>query len=134
MRFLTVAAMLGLLAAPAYAQTTTTAPGNSSAGAAPAATAPAPSTSESTTTPAAGSAHGSAHASLDKRFADANTTHDGHLTKEQAEAAGNLKNVVKHFDAMDADHKGYVTIDDIHKFNHARRAARRAAKTQKSES
>jgi hypothetical protein len=129
MRFATLAAALALITAPALAQTQSTTPT-----AAPSTSAAPASPEAGTSTSGTGStSHSGSHASLDKRFKDANTTNDGHLTKEQAQAAGNLKNVVKHFDAIDADHKGYVTIDDIHKYNHDRRAARKAAKQQKTE-
>lgn len=62
---------------------------------------------------------------LKARFAEANTTHDGHLTLAQAQAA-NWRYVVKNFQAIDKDNKGYVTVEDIHAYAKARRAARRA--------
>ncbi len=66
---------------------------------------------------------------LQERFDEANTTHDGHLTAEQARAG--LPSVARDFDAIDTAHKGYVTIDDIKAHRAAVRAAHRAAK-QKS--
>jgi hypothetical protein len=66
---------------------------------------------------------------LQERFDEANTTHDGHLTAEQARAG--LPSVARDFDAIDTTHKGYVTIDDIKAHRAAVRAAHRAAK-QKS--
>ena len=66
--------------------------------AAPATTAPAHPTAAQTT--------------MMRRFQAANTTHDGHLTKQQAQAA-KMTTVVRHFDAIDKDHKGYVTADDL---------------------
>jgi hypothetical protein len=45
-------------------------------------------------------------------FAAANTTHDGHLTLPQAQAA-NLKPVVDHFAEIDTKNRGYVTLNDI---------------------
>jgi len=66
---------------------------------------------------------------LEERFSEANTTHDGHLTLEQAQAA-HWKRVVENFQAIDHAHQGYVTLDDIHAFNKARRAAHHAAEHQ----
>ena len=45
------------------------------------------------------------------RFDEANTTHDGHLTPEQAQAS--WPSIAKHFSEIDQDRRGYVTIDDI---------------------
>jgi hypothetical protein len=50
---------------------------------------------------------------LQSRFASANTTHDGKLTREQA-AAG-MPMVAKHFDEIDTQHAGYVTLPQIEK-------------------
>ena len=61
--------------------------------------------------------------SMQQRFDAANTTHDGHLTRAQATTA-NWGYVIKHFDVMDATHKGYVTVADIHAYGSAARAAR----------
>ena len=57
-----------------------------------------------------------------ERFDAANTTHDGRLTLAQAEA-GRMRMVARNFDAIDSDHKGYVTLGDVRTFNRARRAA-----------
>ena len=65
--------------------------------------------------------------SLDKRFQMANTTHDGHLTREQARSADVMNEVAENFDAIDTGHKGFVTEDDIRAWYKARRAARRQA-------
>jgi Ca2+-binding EF-hand superfamily protein len=51
------------------------------------------------------------HMTLEQRFDQANVTHDGHLTEEQAQSG--YKSVAKHFAAIDKDKKGYVTEDDI---------------------
>lgn len=51
---------------------------------------------------------------LQGRFANANTTHDGKLTREQA-AAG-MPMVAKHFDQIDAQRTGYVTLPQIEAF------------------
>jgi len=48
---------------------------------------------------------------LDQRFKAANTTNDGKLTLEQAKAG--MPRVAKNFDKIDADHKGYVTLQQI---------------------
>jgi len=52
-----------------------------------------------------------AHLSMQQRFENANTTHDGHLTLEQAKTG--YPAVARHFTAMDQDKKGYVTEEDI---------------------
>jgi hypothetical protein len=46
------------------------------------------------------------------KFYAANTTHDGHLTLAQAQAAG-LKPVADHFSEIDTGKRGYVTFYDI---------------------
>jgi hypothetical protein len=56
---------------------------------------------------------------LAQRFAAANVTHDGRLTREQA-AAG-MPNVARQFDAIDTAHKGYVTLEEIRAFMAQRR-------------
>ena len=60
---------------------------------------------------------------LQQRFDSANVTHDGKLTLDQARAA-DIKRVVAHFDAIDAKRKGFVTMDDIHAYARAQRAAK----------
>ena len=65
--------------------------------------------------------------SLQARFDAANTTHDGHLTLEQAQAG--MPAVARNFAAIDTQNKGYVTIDEVRGYNQARRAER-AAKSQ----
>ncbi len=62
------------------------------------------------------------HMTLKERFAQANTTNDGKLTLDQARAG--MPMVARHFAAMDKDNKGYVTLDDIHAYLKAQRAAR----------
>lgn len=71
-----------------------------------------------------------AHRTVQERFDEANTTHDGHLTLEQARSK--MPAVARDFEKIDAGHKGYVTLDDIHAHTAAQRAARRAAKEQKT--
>ncbi|MBN3829154.1 EF-hand domain-containing protein [Burkholderia sp. Ac-20384] len=59
---------------------------------------------------------------LQTRFANANTTHDGKLTREQA-AAG-MPMVAQHFDEIDTQHNGYVTLEQLAGFMRQRMAAR----------
>lgn len=61
-----------------------------------------------------------------QRFAAANVSHDGHLTLEQAK--GGYPAVARHFQDIDADHKGFVTEDDLRAWRATRKAARRQAK------
>ncbi len=58
---------------------------------------------------------------LQARFSNANTTHDGKLTKDQA-AAG-MPMVAKHFDEIDAQKAGYITLPQIEAFMQQRGAA-----------
>jgi hypothetical protein len=60
------------------------------------------------------------HLTLEQRFEQANVTHDGHLTLDQAKTG--YKAVARHFDAIDQDKKGYVTEEDIHSFYKTQRA------------
>src|SRR6516225_5114124 len=106
MRFLipTLALALGALpslaALPALAQTNA-APAPSTA---PAAAAPAPSAAPAVAAPAkpAKQASATTHTRMtaQQRFDAANTTHDGHLTKDQAQAA-HMYSTVKNWDAID---------------------------------
>ncbi len=64
--------------------------------------------------------------SIEAHFSAANSTHDGHLTKAQAEQS-DWTRVVKHFDEIDADHKGWISVDQIHAFNKAHRKHRQDA-------
>ena len=56
----------------------------------------------------------------EQRFEQANVTHDGHLTMGQARAGD--PSLARHFAAIDQDHKGYITEDDIRAYNKAQRA------------
>ena len=109
MRFSATFGLLALLITPALAQTPL-----------------ADATGVPTTAPAPASdgvpAHARAHATLQQRFDKANTTHDGHLTLEQARSK--MPAVARDFDSMDNGHNGYVTVDEIKNYNRARRAAR----------
>jgi hypothetical protein len=62
----------------------------------------------------------------EQHFTQANLAHDGHLTLE--EAKGGYADVAKHFDDVDADHKGHVTANDIRAWRVMRKAARRVMK------
>jgi hypothetical protein len=61
-----------------------------------------------------------------EHFADANTTHDGRLTLDQATAG--YKSIAKSFNQIDVAHHGYITMDDIKTWRAAKKAARAAAK------
>jgi hypothetical protein len=66
-----------------------------------------------------------------QRFAAANTTHDGHLTVQQAKAG--YSTISHHFSEIDADKKGYVTVADVanwHKQQSAMHHARQGQATQ----
>jgi ligand-binding sensor domain-containing protein len=65
-------------------------------------------------------------AELQKRFAAADANADGRLTRDEAQ--GKMPLVHKHFDAIDAAHKGFVTLADIRAYAIAQRAAGRGAK------
>ena len=62
---------------------------------------------------------------LVQRFANANVTHDGRLTREQAESG--MPMVARNFDTIDIEHKGYVTLPEIRAFAAERRAAGQSA-------
>ncbi len=68
---------------------------------------------------------------LQQRFDAANTTKDGRLTKEQAEAS-KWTYVTSHFDAIDKSHQGYVTVQDIRGYAREQRAARQPASAPKN--
>ena len=59
------------------------------------------------------SATSTARMTAQQPFRRANTTHDGHLTKDQAQAA-HMTSTVMNWNAIDKDQKGYVTMDDLH--------------------
>lgn len=58
----------------------------------------------------------------EQRFAQANTSHDGHLTLEQARAG--YVTIARHFEQIDAARKGFVTLDDIRAWHRQQRQAR----------
>lgn len=122
-------AAASLIALQAQAQTDT---GTNPAPAAPAPavqpttpSTPSPGTESGTSPSPSTTMHHTRHhsrRSLQERFEAANTTHDGHLTLEQAQSG--MPSVAKNFDAIDKDKKGYVTLSDIHNYYAARRNAR----------
>lgn len=126
-------ALLAFNAGPVIAQTATPNPSATPtspatpAPSAPAPSAPGPATAAPTTAaPSTGTAAKPRHPrrmSLNQRFAAANVSGDGHLTRDQADAA-KWTYVSRHFDAIDKDHKGYVTIDDIRAYSKAAHASR----------
>jgi hypothetical protein len=67
----------------------------------------------------------------EQRFTQANLTHDGHLTLD--EAKGGYALVAKHFEDIDVDHKGYVTENDIRAWQAMRKAARRLTKSSEDQ-
>jgi hypothetical protein len=87
---------------------------------------PTPPPPEDLPPPAAGAPAAPPHAGGRARFEAANVTHDGKLTREQAEQA-HWMGVFRHFDDIDRDHKGYVTLQDLHDYAVARRAAQQGA-------
>ena len=105
MRTAAIALALSLIVAPGFAQTAAPAPAapTSAAPAAPAVVTPAPAPVKPKLV---------RKARFAKRFDAANVTHDGKLTLEQATSA-KMTGVVKNFDAIDADKKGYITKPDI---------------------
>jgi hypothetical protein len=123
MRWIIAAAFL-VAAGSAHAQT------------APAAPAAAPAASPAAQTAPAAAPTAAPHVAHHRRtrqqqFDAANTTHDGHLTEEQARAG--MPAVARNFAAIDTAKKGYVTMDDIKAYYANRRAARRAAAAAKKQ-
>lgn len=62
------------------------------------------------------------HQMFDKRFTKADTNGDGKLSKAEAQAG--MPRVAKNFDAIDADHDGFVTKAEIGQAMMAQRAAK----------
>ena len=84
--------------------------------------------------PPAGAASG-AHTFI-QEVRSANTTHDGRLTLQQAQAAAptvpHMALLVRRFAAIDVQHKGYVTLRDIRAYRQRLRAARNQPVTTNS--
>lgn len=73
--------------------------------------------------------HGAMMKKMQDKFNAANTSHDGHLTLAQAQAAG-LAPVVAHFGDIDTAHRGYVTFNEVqawHMDDMARHLEKKAA-------
>jgi hypothetical protein len=68
----------------------------------------------------------SARKTWEQHFTGANLAHDGHLTL--AEAKDGYPDVGRHFEDIDANHRGYVTEKDVGAWRVQRKAARRLAK------
>jgi hypothetical protein len=60
------------------------------------------------------------HLTTQQRFEQANVTHDGHLTLDQAKTG--YKTLARHFTVIDQDKKGYITEDDIRAYYKTQRA------------
>lgn len=58
---------------------------------------------------------------LEARFANANSTHDGKLTK--AQAAQGMPMVARNFDQIDARKAGYITLPQIQQYMQQRAAS-----------
>ena len=63
------------------------------------------------------------------RFEEANTTHDGRLTLEQAQAA-RMGPLVRYFGEIDAGNKGYITMQDVRAWRASRRQGQNAPPPQ----
>ncbi len=63
-----------------------------------------------------------AHAKVtwQQKFAQANTTHDGHLTAEQAKTG--YASLFKHFIDIDTGKRGFVTLEDVKAWHKQQRA------------
>jgi Ca2+-binding EF-hand superfamily protein len=64
-------------------------------------------------------------AEMQKRFAAADKNGDGRLSREEAQAG--MPMVYKHFDAIDKNKQGSVSLADIAAFAHELHAARKGA-------
>ena len=65
----------------------------------------------------------------EQHFANANSTHDGHLTADQAKAG--YPSLFKHFAAIDAGGKGFVTLDEVKAWHTKQRAQHRTTPENK---
>ncbi len=70
-----------------------------------------PAQAESNTSGAATTKPAHTRLTMHQHFEQANVTHDGHLTEDQAKVG--YKTIARHFASIDQDKKGYVTEDDI---------------------
>lgn len=63
------------------------------------------------------------NAQLEQRFGAADANGDGQLTRD--EAKGKMPKVYENFDTIDAEHKGFVSLEQIRRFAASQVAARR---------
>lgn len=61
---------------------------------------------------------------LEQRFAQADSNHDGKLTLAEAQAG--MPRLAEHFDAIDTQHRGYITLREIDRYLIAQARQRRA--------
>jgi len=122
MRLLPILLVWPLLALQVPAQAATTAPAPSPAPAA-AGTAPAVAPAAATHPAVAQAKPKPRRMTWQQRFAQANTTRDGHLTLGQAEAG--YRTIARHFTEIDTGKKGYVTVEDVNNWHKQQRAARK---------
>lgn len=113
-----------VLALPAAAQSLSPTAGSPGPAAAAPGAPPTMAPAESTPGPAIKTPTKRTRRSAQQRFTEANTSHDGKLTLEQAQTA-KMRRVVDNFDAIDTKKHGYVTMAEIKAFNHQQRMARK---------
>ncbi len=126
MRLTVAAALLFASVAAAQAQTPLTGTTGPLAASPPGAAATPVGRGTEQVAPVATTGTGRRRATLQQRFDEANTTHDGHLTQEQARAK--MPAVARQFSEIDTANHGYVTVDEIREHSKQVRAARRAAR------
>lgn len=51
---------------------------------------------------------------LQQRFTQADSNHDGHLSREEAQAG--MPRVYQHYDEIDASHSGALSLEDITRY------------------
>ena len=56
-----------------------------------------------------------------EKFDEANTTLDGRLTREQAQAAG-MAQIVTNFEKIDTEQNGYILFDQVKAFKTKKKA------------
>jgi hypothetical protein len=67
----------------------------------------------------------------EEHFDQANKAHDGHLTLEEAKAG--YPTIAKHFQSIDVDGKGFVTLDNVRAWHALRRATSHLRQTPDDE-
>ena len=124
MRMLPLLVVLPLLAAPALAQTASAPPATVASTVQPATSKPAASA------PTPANSH--RRVGWEQRFSEANASHDGHLTLDQAK--GGYVTIARHFKTIDTEHKGYVTLEDIRAWHKSQRDSRHRNATRSAPS